>query len=116
MVILDIPFRDNSLSTIHLDDYGVIVAGSEKVATESSISRPIRATELFAKLRYKGWGKFDGRFITEYPESQEQNLMYRVYVPEGYSLDFPESDIDVISTDHAPHTMEDKAAGSILLN
>jgi len=98
MVILDIPFRDNSLATVHLDDYGVIVAGKDKVALENSISRPIKSTELFAKLRHKGWGKFDGRFITEYPESTEQSLMYRVYIPTGHDIDFPESDVDVIST------------------
>ena len=99
MVILDIPFRDNSLATVHLDDYGVIVAGRDKVALENSISRPIKSTELFAKLRHKGWGKFDGRFITEYPElNDQQNLMYRVYIPEGPDIDFPESDVDVIST------------------
>lgn len=106
---LDIPFRKDNPgeNEVRYSDFGSIVYGPIKSEDYQrnflSIERPLKATEVFSKLRKKGWGKFDSRFMTESEIISTQRLMYRVYIPCKYSdqtseIDYPESPIDVIDT------------------
>lgn len=107
---LDIPFRKDNASDneVRYSNFGSIVYGP--ISSEDyqrnflSIERPLKATEVFSKLRKKGWGKFDSRFMTESEIISTQRLMYRVYIPYKYGenqeteVDYPEAPIDVIDT------------------
>ena len=104
-VRLDIPFRkDNSEvqgKEVFFSNVEAITSGTPEEEDFQSIERPLKATEVFSKLRRKGWGKFDGRFMTESDLISSQRLMYRVYIPEKsekLGRDFPEDVIDVIDT------------------
>ena len=112
IVNLDIPFRKELSEVegneVYYSPFDVIMSGSstEKNYQKNflSIERPLKATEVFSKLRKKGWGKFDGRFLTECDLIRSQpRLMYRVYIPFKYGrqeteVDYPEDPIDVIDT------------------
>lgn len=109
---LDIPFRKSEeearrVGEVYYSDFGTIMngntTGEEYQKNFLSIERPLLATEVFSKLRRKGWGKFDGRFMTESEVVSSQRLMYRVYIPYKYGnqvsdVDYPENNIDVIDT------------------
>lgn len=99
---LDLPFKDNNGTGVHISSFETIVSGNEQLNFLST-TRPLRATEVFSKLRKKGWGKFDGRFMTESEVVSSQRLMYRVYIPcktssQTSDIDYPENNIDVIDT------------------
>ena len=107
---LDIPFRKDNPdeNEVRYSDFGAIVSGplddENYQRNFLSIERPLKATEVFSKLRKKGWGKFDSRFMTESDIISTQRLMYRVYIPYKYGenqeteVDYPEDPIDVIDT------------------
>ena len=108
---LDIPFRKDESEVngkeIYFSSFGSIMSGSSDAENYQqnflSIERPLKATEVFSKLRRKGWGKFDGRFMTESDKVSSQRLMYRVYIPcksgnQVSEIDYPEDVIDVIDT------------------
>ena len=111
-VKLDIPFRKEldevKGSEVYYSDFEAIMSGSsdadEYQQNFLSIERPLKVTEVFSKLRRKGWGKFDGRFMTESDIVSNQRLMYRVYIPYKYGenqtldIDYPEAPVDVIDT------------------
>ena len=108
---LDIPFRKDESEVkgdeIYFSNFETIMSGSSDVMEYQqnflSIERPLKATEVFSKLRRKGWGKFDGRFMTESDIVSSQRLMYRVYIPckseeQETNIDYPEDVIDIIDT------------------
>ena len=109
-VKLDIPFRkeEPTGSEVYYSSFDAIMSGSsdadEYQQNFLSIERPLKVTEVFSKLRKKGWGKFDGRFMTESDIVSNQRLMYRVYIPYKYGenqtldIDYPEAPVDVIDT------------------
>lgn len=111
-VKLDIPFRkdleDVEGSEVYFSTFESIVSGSSDAEEYQqnflSIERPLKATEVFSKLRRKGWGRFDSRFMTESDIVSDQRLMYRVYIPYKYGtnqkldIDYPEDPVDVIDT------------------
>ena len=108
---LDIPFRKDESeirgNEVYFSSFDTIMSGSSDSEYYQqnflSIERPLKATEVFSKLRKKGWGKFDGRFMTESDIVSSQRLMYRVYIPckseeQTTNIDYPEDVIDVIDT------------------
>ncbi len=99
-VILGIPFSGEE-SPFRIDDFENIYYATSKTTTESpynndqsfaSSDKPVKCTEVFSKLREKGWGKSSGRFL--YEGNEESTLMYRTYSP----MDLPNDEIDLIDT------------------
>lgn len=96
-------FPGQSGSDIELDQIRKKIVASGATASDLSPSpnKPIKATELYTKLRSIGWGKLDGRFL------YDNQLWYRRYrfekstrtIQSGIAEvapDLPEYPIDVL--------------------